>query len=91
VTVCVQERNDEVEIAVIDTGVGISDEHLRNLFRIDVHHATTGTAAERGSGLGLILCKEFVDRHGGTILVESEQGKGSRFLVTLPKQMMSDA
>lgn len=85
VTVRVQERDHEVEIAVIDTGVGISAAHLKNLFRLDVHHATLGTAEETGSGLGLILCKEFIDRHGGTIRVESEQGKGSQFLITLPK------
>lgn len=71
-------------VRVIDTGVGISPENIDKLFRIDVHHTTIGTSAEKGTGLGLILCKEFVRKHGGEIWVESEPGKGSEFLFTLP-------
>jgi len=63
--------------------VGISKEHLENLFRLDKHVTTPGTHNEKGSGLGLILCKEFIERNGGTITVESEPGEGSTFTITI--------
>ncbi|MGA2297276.1 MAG: tetratricopeptide repeat protein [FCB group bacterium] len=74
-----------VQISVSDTGIGISEEDLQKLFRIDVQHTTIGTSKEKGTGLGLILCKEFVDRHGGEILVDSKEGEGTTFKITLPK------
>ncbi|BAP55663.1 response regulator receiver protein [Thioploca ingrica] len=74
----------EVEISVKDTGVGIGAAELDKLFRIDVHHTTRGTAGESGTGLGLILCKEFVEKNHGTIGVKSELGKGSQFYIRLP-------
>jgi len=74
-----------IELAVIDSGVGIKQSDARNLFIIDVKHSTTGTSGEKGTGLGLILCKEFVERHGGRIWVESELEKGSKFKFTLPE------
>jgi signal transduction histidine kinase len=81
------ETTDEfVEISIIDSGIGISEEDVEKLFRIDVHHTTLGTSEERGTGLGLILCKEFVEKHGGKIWVESEVGKGSAFKFTLPQE-----
>lgn len=67
-----------------DTGVGIPDEALEKLFRIDGKYSTEGTNAESGTGLGLILCKEFVDKHQGKIWVESEIEKGSRFHIEIP-------
>jgi signal transduction histidine kinase len=73
-----------VEIAIKDNGVGISTENQRKLFKIDAFHSTPGTHDEKGSGLGLLLCKEFVELHGGNIRIESEAGKGSRFSFTLP-------
>jgi two-component system, sensor histidine kinase and response regulator len=73
-----------VEISVSDNGIGIPADVLPNLFRIDRKVATSGTANESGSGLGLILCKEFVALLGGTIDVESEAGEGSVFKFTLP-------
>ncbi len=73
-----------VVISISDTGVGISAENMEKLFRIDVNHTTVGTQRETGNGLGLILCKEFIEKQGGTIKVESEEGKGSRFSISLP-------
>ncbi|PIE32417.1 hypothetical protein CSA56_15525 [candidate division KSB3 bacterium] len=79
------ERDDEyVEIAVSDTGVGMSQDDLAKLFRIDVKYSLVGTAGERGTGLGLILCKELIEHNRGTIWVESEPGKGTTFTFTLP-------
>lgn len=72
-------------IAVKDNGVGIGEQFLPKLFRIDEQYRRTGTANERGTGLGLILCKEFVERNGGEIRVESKIGNGSTFSFTLPK------
>ena len=72
-------------IAVKDDGVGIGEQFLPKLFRIDEQYRRTGTANERGTGLGLILCKEFVERNGGEIRVESKIGNGSTFSFTLPK------
>jgi PAS domain S-box-containing protein len=79
------ERTDHVyKFTIEDTGVGIPQEVVPELFNIDSHYTTNGTENENGTGLGLILCKEFVERNGGKILVESEVGKGSKFTVVLP-------
>jgi signal transduction histidine kinase len=79
----------QVEVTVADTGVGIPQETLSLLFRIDATVTTKGTANETGTGLGLILCKEFVEKHQGVLSVESEtdssrKDKGSKFKFTLP-------
>lgn len=74
-----------IEISVADTGVGISSEVLSKLFKLDEKVGTKGTENEPSTGLGLLLCKEFVERHGGTIRVGSEEGQGSTFSFTLPK------
>lgn len=74
---------DEV-ITVEDTGIGMSQENIEKLFRVDIVYSTPGTAKEQGTGLGLILCKEFIEQNGGKIWVESEVGKGSRFTFTIP-------
>lgn len=73
-----------VEIWVRDSGVGISQVNQRKLFRIDEPHVQNGTENETGTGLGLVLCKEFVEKHHGKIWVESELGKGSTFKFSLP-------
>jgi signal transduction histidine kinase/ligand-binding sensor domain-containing protein len=73
-----------VEISVIDNGVGISEENINLLFNVDNNISTKGTKYESGTGLGLILCKEFVEKHGGKIWVESKEGIGSEFKFTLP-------
>lgn len=78
-------QNDKfVEIAVIDSGIGVKPEDLDKLFRIDVPHTTTGTAREQGTGLGLIMCQEMVEINGGRIWVESELGQGTTVKFTIP-------
>ncbi|HKJ07261.1 MAG TPA: tetratricopeptide repeat-containing sensor histidine kinase, partial [Flavobacteriaceae bacterium] len=79
------ENSNDVTVEVMDNGVGISEEDKESLFKIDVKNSNVGTANEQGSGLGLILCKEFVDKHNGKIWVESESDKGSNFIFTIPK------
>jgi signal transduction histidine kinase/ligand-binding sensor domain-containing protein len=79
------EKENHVEISVKDTGVGIDKNHLGKIFKVETKHTTKGTDKERGTGLGLVLCKEFVERHGGVIWVESEPGVGSEFKFTLMK------
>lgn len=74
-----------VEIAVQDTGIGMSQTMVDNLFRIDVQTKRKGTEGEPSTGLGLLLCKEFVEKHGGTIWAESEVGKGSIFFFSIQK------
>ena len=74
-----------VEVSVKDNGVGIEEEDLSKLFKIDKAFSTKGTKNESGSGLGLILCKDFVERNGGVLSVESKVGEGSVFRFTLKK------
>jgi PAS domain S-box-containing protein len=76
--------NGIVEVSVADTGIGMDQETKNSLFKIDKTTSLTGTSGETGSGLGLILCKEFVEKNNGKIWVESELGKGSVFRFTLP-------
>jgi PAS domain S-box-containing protein len=78
-------RNAELILAIRDNGVGIKKESIDKLFRIDENHSTLGTQNEKGTGLGLILCKEFIEKHDGKIWVESEVGKGSKFCFSIPK------
>lgn len=73
-----------VEISVIDTGIGISADNIGKLFKIESEISTRGTANEKGTGLGLILCREFVEKHHGSIGVESKTDQGSRFFFTIP-------
>ena len=78
-------ESDLVTICVEDDGIGISNENVKRLFCKDTHYSTPGTNKEKGSGLGLILCKEFVEKNGGRIWVKSEIHKGSRFIFSLRK------
>jgi PAS domain S-box-containing protein len=73
-----------VKISIRDTGIGMSQILVDNLFRLDVQTSRIGTDDEPGTGLGLLLCKEFVEKHGGILRVESEEGNGSNFYFTLP-------
>ena len=69
--------------SIADNGTGMSHEQIQNLFRIDKAHSRQGTAGEQGSGLGLIVCKEFLEKHNSVLHVESEEGKGCRFWFTV--------
>jgi signal transduction histidine kinase/uncharacterized protein HemY len=80
-------ENNHVEVEVSDSGVGISQDNLNKLFRLDHKIQTMGTAKEKGTGLGLILCKEFVEKNNGKIWVKSVEGKGSQFYFTLPAKV----
>jgi PAS domain S-box-containing protein len=75
-----------VEISVKDTGIGMNATIVDNLFSLDVHTNRKGTEGELSTGLGLMLCKEFVEKHGGKIRIESEEGKGSTFYFTIPNK-----
>ena len=79
-----EQTDSNVTISVSDNGIGIGIDDLNKLFDISEVITTKGTAGETGTGLGLLLCKEFVEKHGGKIWVESEVGKGSDFKFTLP-------
>ena len=79
-----EQNSENVIISVSDNGVGIPPDNLTKLFDISEVLSTKGTAGETGTGLGLLLCKEFVENHGGIIWVESEAGKGSHFKFALP-------
>jgi signal transduction histidine kinase len=72
-----------MEIRIKDQGVGMSSEELENLFSMDMRRRL-GTENEEGSGLGLVLCKDFIEKNGGILKVESIEGKGSTFSFTLP-------
>lgn len=84
VTLSAQRGNDEVMVSVSDSGVGMTPEVIGKLFRIDTKLSTKGTADEKGTGLGLILCKEFIEKNGGHLGVKSEPEKGSVFYFTIP-------
>lgn len=84
VTVRTEDEDGFVKVSVEDTGIGLSDEDLKKLFRIDVNNKEIGNSEEKGTGLGLILCKEFCEKQGGKIWVESQLGKGSKFYFTIP-------
>ena len=79
-----KDQNETIEISVKDSGIGISQKNMENLFNIEKNQSTPGTNGEKGTGLGLILCKEFIEKCEGKIWVESKIGKGSEFKFTLP-------
>jgi len=76
-------EKDKTVIKIIDNGVGIKETDIPKLFKADLNFSTFGTRNEKGTGLGLVVCKDFVAKNGGTITVKSEAGKGSTFTVTL--------
>lgn len=90
ITIDLKDKPNEITVSIADTGVGMSEDVMRKLFRIDTKHTTKGTADEKGTGLGLILCKEFIDKNGGKIWVESTLNKGTTFYFTLPKSKVGN-
>jgi signal transduction histidine kinase len=80
---------NSVKIDVVDSGVGIEEDKLDNLFNIDKNFTTVGTDGETGTGLGLVICREFIEKNGGEISVKSKVGSGSVFSFTLPIQSES--
>ncbi len=82
-------KKEKVEILISDNGVGISPQNLSGLFHINKNISTKGTENERGTGLGLIICKDFVEKNNGTISVDSELNTGTTFKITLPKHQNS--
>lgn len=84
VEVSLKKNSGFIEVSVKDSGVGIDAERKESLMMIDRHSSTAGTKGEKGTGLGLFLCKDFVERNKGNLVIESEVGKGSRFVFTLP-------
>ncbi len=90
ITLTATEKPTEIEIAVIDEGVGMNTETLLQLFKKPVKQAGVGTNNEKGTGLGLFLCKGFVEKMGGKIWAESEKGNGATFKFTLPKPKLLD-
>ncbi len=84
ITIAAKQLDRGVEILVKDTGIGMRQSDMDKLFRLDVSHSTPGTNKETGTGLGLLLCKEFIDMHKGTIDVQSQVGQGSVFKLIIP-------
>lgn len=89
IIISAERKQDELLVSVCDTGIGIKKDILKNLFRIDISKSTKGTNDESGTGMGLLLCKEFIDMHGGRIWAESDTNsrqtdKGSEFYFTIP-------
>ena len=87
VNISALQSESKITISVSDNGIGIPPENMSKLFDISVALTTKGTAKEKGSGLGLLICKDFVEKHGGELWVESEAGRGSDFRFTLPVQL----
>jgi PAS domain S-box-containing protein len=84
ISLSAEELNNAVQITVQDSGVGISQENIDKLFKVENNFTSLGTNSEKGTGLGLVLCKELVEKHHGKIWVESELNTGTKFIFILP-------
>jgi two-component system sensor histidine kinase/response regulator len=84
-------ENQTVVVTVKDTGIGMNSTLKSNLFRINMNTSRPGTEGEQSTGLGLLLCKEFIEKHNGELWVESEEGKGSSFMFTIPETSFSNS
>ncbi len=80
-------EHDNIELSIRDTGIGLSDEMIPKLFNLNENINRKGTEGEPSTGLGLIICKEFIEKHGGKIWAESEVGKGSIFHFIMPREL----
>ena len=88
IKITAKDETKQIIISVEDTGVGISNNNLHRLFNLTEYFSTKGTNNESGTGLGLILCKEFIEKHNGKMTVETELKKGSIFSFSIPKQLI---
>jgi signal transduction histidine kinase len=77
-------KENHAEVNIIDKGIGISEENKRHLFKSSFSNTTSGTLKEKGTGLGLMLCKELIEKNKGEIWVQSSVGIGSTFTISLP-------
>jgi ligand-binding sensor domain-containing protein/signal transduction histidine kinase len=84
-------EDGQVVISVSDNGIGMTKETIAKLFRLDANLSTRGTENEKGTGLGLFLCREFIEKHNGKIIVESEKDKGSLFKIVFPADIKPSA
>lgn len=84
IIVCSYSENDSLKISISDNGIGMSQELAENLFSGERNKTRQGTSNEKGSGIGLLLCKEFIERHSGKIWAESQEGVGSTFIIKIP-------
>jgi signal transduction histidine kinase len=80
-----EDKGNKIQVKISDNGIGMDDKTLKDLFKIHKHSTTKGTANEKGTGLGLILSKEFIEKHNGELRIDSEKGIGTTFCFTLPK------
>lgn len=84
VSIILKKEKETIEITVEDNGIGMTEERKNSLINSGENTSTPGTGGEKGTGLGLLLCKEFVEKNNGRFKIESEIGRGSRFIITLP-------
>lgn len=89
IVISAEEKGDLIQISVQDSGIGIPSDRMARLFEWNTRSSTNGTAGEKGSGFGLQLCKEFVERGGGTLWATSSPGSGSTFYFTVPRDVNS--
>ena len=89
ISIDVKDRIDGIEVLVSDSGVGMTPETIESIFKDGICYSTKGTANEKGTGLGLILCKDFIERNNGSLSVTSRPGQGTTFTFSLPKDKMS--
>lgn len=85
INIASEEQNEKIIISISDNGIGMAQHQIDQLFRIDESNSTPGTNIETGTGLGLILCKEFIELNNGEIWADSEKDKGSTFKFSLDK------
>lgn len=86
ITVTAKKMEDSFFISISDTGTGMDEEQMRNIFSQYNYSPSRGTRGEKGNGLGLVICKKFIDLHNGSIEIESEKGKGTKFQITIPEK-----
>ncbi len=86
ISVSAKQNNGSVVTEIRDTGIGIQKNQIKNLFKPDVNHSSQGTDGEKGTGLGLIICKDFVEKNNGEIWVESDPENGTSFYIDLPEE-----